>query len=100
MAARIRPRLGRERTQRRPSFVLSLCHGVGLRLARGSRPRRRARGVLGSALVGGRGLETVAVEIRPRCNAGSGLTAGDRLIVAGQRDLKDGDAVKVLEVLE
>lgn len=29
-----------------------------------------------------------------------GLTAGNRLIVAGQRDLKDGDAVKVLEVLE
>jgi membrane fusion protein (multidrug efflux system) len=29
-----------------------------------------------------------------------GLAAGDRLIVVGQRDLKDGDAVKVLEVLE
>jgi membrane fusion protein (multidrug efflux system) len=29
-----------------------------------------------------------------------GLDAGDRLIVSGQRDLKDGDSVNVLEVLE
>lgn len=30
----------------------------------------------------------------------SGLSAGDRLIVTGQRDLQDGDAVKVLETAD
>jgi len=32
--------------------------------------------------------------------ATSGLSAGDRLIVVGQRDLKEGDLVKVMEVVE
>lgn len=32
--------------------------------------------------------------------ATSGLSAGDRLIVVGQRDLKEGDSVKVMEVVE